>query len=198
MSGLSAVVVDHRDSFVFNLVDDLARLGVAPTVVGSGVSLEALDTVIARVEADLVVLSPGPGHPRDAGVMVPFLRRGTSIPVLGICLGAQAMALATGGEVASAPTIVHGRASRMRHHQDPLFDGLPPVFRAARYHSLAIADLGDELVEIAATEPDAEAGPIPMAVRHRVLPWVGLQFHPESVLTPQGPRLMQNLLRSLR
>lgn len=191
------LVVDNRDSFVFNLTEDLTRLGAHCVVVRGDLSLTQLDEHLARQWPGLVLLSPGPGHPRDAGVMLPFLRREPDIPVLGICLGMQAMVCALGGEVGRAPRPAHGRTSRVEVTEDPLFAGLADGFRAGRYHSLVATALPDSLEPIAWTEEPGDGRPLVMAVRHRARPWIGLQFHPESVLSPRGPHLLANILREL-
>jgi len=180
------LVVDNRDSFVFNLVDDLARRGASLSVVRGDAPLDA---VLARAhDADLVVLSPGPGHPADT--MLPEFLRLVSRPVFGVCLGMQAMSLAFGGQVIRAVVPVHGKASGVRHSGDPLFEGVPSPFPAARYHSLTVEALPPELVVTARTD-----GGVAMALRHRDRPIFGVQFHPESVLTPHGSRILRNALR---
>ena len=179
------LVIDNRDSFVFNLVDDLARRGARLTVLRGDAPLDRLRE--AAEAADLVVVSPGPGHPRDSHL--PALLRELQRPTLGVCLGMQAMSLAFGGAVVRAVTPVHGKASLVRHHGDPLFAGIPSPFAAARYHSLVVDALPPELLVVARTESG-----IPMALRHRDRPMVGVQFHPESVLTPWGTRILGNAL----
>ncbi|MEM7248239.1 MAG: aminodeoxychorismate/anthranilate synthase component II [Acidobacteriota bacterium] len=193
----TALVIDHHDSFVFNLVDDLERAGLATRTVRSELDLSQLDTLLERHDPSLVVLSPGPGHPDAAGVMVPFLRRRLDLPVLGVCLGMQAMARAVGGTLGTTAQPMHGKSSRIVLDDDPLFDGLPRRLRVGRYHSLCVRETGDELVPLARTEDEPAQERVLMAVRHRELPWWGLQFHPESVLTPEGPVVLRNLLRSL-
>ncbi|MAG57516.1 MAG: anthranilate/aminodeoxychorismate synthase component II [Planctomycetes bacterium] len=197
MTAREVLVIDNRDSFVFNLVEDLARLGVVSTVVRGDLPLEALEARVADRRPDLLLLSPGPGHPEDSGVMIPFLQDRPELPVLGVCLGMQAMVCALGGRVGRAPTPVHGRATSMIHHDDPAFDGVLSPFPAGRYHSLVATRMPDELRATAWTHDAAGATPLVMAVRHRSLPWVGLQFHPESVLSPEGPRILRNVLGSL-
>ncbi len=180
------LVVDNRDSFVFNLVDDLARRGASLSVVRGDAPLDA---VLERAsDADLVVVSPGPGHPADT--MLPELLRRLSRPIFGVCLGMQAMSLAFGGQVIRAVVPVHGKASMVRHSGDPLFEGVPSPFPAARYHSLVVDALPPELLVTARTD-----GGIPMALRHRDRPVFGVQFHPESVLSPHGSRILRNALR---
>lgn len=184
------VMVDNLDSFTFNLVDELARRGCAVdvwrnTADAAGLLARALDAP----RADLLVISPGPGRPADAGCCLDLLRMAAGrIPVLGVCLGHQALVEAFGGRVDQAGVIVHGRASMVAHDGDPIFDGLPSPFAAARYHSLAATGVPEDLMVI------ARADGIPMAVRHRRHPMLGVQFHPESILTPQGGRLLDNVL----
>lgn len=186
------LVLDHRDSFVFTLVDHFARLGAEVRILRTSVSLPQLQSYVTDFAPDLLLLSPGPGHPEHAGVMVPFLRTMPSLPILGICLGHQALALAAGGDVARTAQPVHGRASEVRHDGDPIFDGLPNRFAAGRYHSLSVTNVPAEFEVIARAADDPQ---LVMAIRHRSLPQIGLQFHPESVLTPFGARLIRNILQ---
>ncbi len=179
------LVVDNRDSFVFNLVDDLARRGARVSTVRGDATLQVL--VERAAEADLVVVSPGPGHP--AATHLPAFLRAVNTPTFGVCLGMQALALAFGGQVVRAVVPVHGKASMVRHAGDRLFAGVPSPFPAARYHSLVVEGLPAELVVTARTD----AG-MPMALRHRERPLFAVQFHPESVLTPHGSRIVQNAL----
>lgn len=186
------LVVDNHDSFVHTLIGYLHELGAATTVVEA----DAVDD--ARIEelladADAVLLSPGPGRPRDAGASVAVVGRAVErrMPVLGVCLGHQAIAAAFGVDVIEAPELMHGMVSQVTHDESPLFDGIPSPFNAGRYHSLALAEaeLPDELVVTAR----AEHGTV-MAIAHRELPVLGVQFHPESVLTEGGYRLLANWL----
>ncbi len=186
-----ALVIDHRDSFVFNLVEDLERQGCRCVTVRSDISPHRLRQTLEALSPHLLVLSPGPGRPEDAGVMPSLLQHGPDLPVLGVCLGMQVMVTALGGVVAPARRPVHGEAHRVRHEGHPLFAGIPRVFPAARYHSLVARDVPDELEVLARTEDEPA---LAMAVHHRTRPWIGLQFHPESVLTPNGPTLLQNIL----
>ncbi|HEU4827951.1 MAG TPA: aminodeoxychorismate/anthranilate synthase component II [Gemmatimonadales bacterium] len=189
--------VDNHDSFTFNLVDQLAKAGAATDVVRNDAGSDA---ILARAVANacrLIVISPGPGTPGDAGCCLELIHAASDrIPIFGVCLGHQAIVEAFGGEVGPAPSIVHGKASRIRHAGHPLFAGLPESLQVGRYHSLAARRIPDQLEVIARDDEVA------MAVAHRTLPVYGVQFHPESILTPSGPRLLGNLfelaLRSAR
>ena len=181
------LLIDNYDSFTYNLAHLFGELG-AEVVVRRN---DAIDPNEAdRLAPSHLVVSPGPGRPADAGVSVDVVRRlGASTPTLGVCLGHQAIVEAFGGEVGYARELLHGKASPVRHGGTGLFTGLPEPFDAGRYHSLAATRLPDEL-EPTAYADDGEV----MAVRHRSLPVVGVQFHPESVLTPDGPALARNFL----
>ena len=181
------LLIDNYDSFTYNLAHLFGALG-ADVVVKRNDELDA-DEAEAMRPAHLVV-SPGPGRPRDAGASEEIIRRlSPTTPTLGVCLGHQAIVEVFGGEVGYARELLHGKASPVRHDGSGLFTGLPEPFDAGRYHSLAATRLPAEL------EPTAHAddGEV-MAVRHRTLPVVGVQFHPESVLTPDGPALARNFL----
>jgi anthranilate synthase/aminodeoxychorismate synthase-like glutamine amidotransferase len=184
-------VLDHRDSFVFTLVDHFARLGATVSTLRTSITLAQLQHALEEFDPDLILLSPGPGRPEGAGVMVPFLQTGSTVPIVGVCLGHQAMAVAAGGSVVMAPVPVHGRASSIVHFGDDLFAGIPRRFRAARYHSLVVEGVPPEFEALARSDEDPS---LVMAMRHVSLPRIGLQFHPESVLTPFGARLIANLL----
>jgi para-aminobenzoate synthetase component 2 len=181
------LVVDNYDSFVYTLNGYLRQLGADTEVVRNDVLPE--DGVAAALEDfDGVLVSPGPGKPSDAGVSIPVVRAAvaTGTPLLGVCLGHQAIAEAFGGVVTNAEELMHGKTSRVVHDDSVLFDGVPAPFTATRYHSLAVdADsVPDELEVTARTD-----GGVVMGLRHRELPLEGVQFHPESVLT-QGGHLM--------
>ena len=181
------LVVDNYDSFVFNIVQYLAQLGAECTVVRN--DEVDLSTV---TQYDGVLLSPGPGIPEKAGVCVELVRETAgSVPVLGVCLGHQAIAAAYGAIVERAPELLHGKTSEVEHEGAGVLAGLPSPFTATRYHSLSVRDgsLPPELEVTART-----AGGVIMALRHRDLPLEGVQFHPESVLTEGGHRLLANWL----
>jgi anthranilate synthase/aminodeoxychorismate synthase-like glutamine amidotransferase len=181
------LVVDNYDSFTYNLVQYLGELGAEPDVVRNDVA--TVDELVGRAP-ELAVVSPGPCTPDEAGVSVdaiPALAR-AGVPVLGVCLGHQAMAQAFGGRVVRGQP-VHGKTATVEHDGRTIFSGLESPLVAARYHSLIVdADLPDEL------ERSAWAGDTVMAIRHRDLPAEGVQFHPESVLTDSGKRLLKNFL----
>jgi para-aminobenzoate synthetase component II len=192
------LVIDNYDSFTFNLVQALQAAGADVRVVRN----DAMDGTQMRALADDpgaelrgIVISPGPGDPDHAGVSVESVRVAAerSIPLLGVCLGMQAMAAAFGASIVRAPTLVHGEATEVTHDGAGLLEGMPPSFMAARYHSLAVdpATLPPELRVTAMSEVDR----VVMGIRHVALPLEGVQFHPESVLTPDGPHLLANFLR---
>jgi para-aminobenzoate synthetase component II len=192
------LVVDNYDSFTFNLVQALLAAGAEVKVVrNDAIDRDGLEQLAADPAADLrgIVISPGPGDPDDAGVSVDTIKVAAErkIPLLGVCLGMQSMAAAYGASIVRAPTLVHGEASEVTHDGAGLLDGMPPSFMAARYHSLAVdpATLPDELRVTAMSEVDR----VVMGIRHVALPMEGVQFHPESVLTPDGPHLLANFLR---
>ena len=183
------LLVDNYDSFTYNLAHLFGELG-AEVVVRRTDDIDADEA--ERLGPSHLILSPGPGRPADAGSMLEIVGRlGGRVPTLGVCLGHQAIVEAFGGEVGSARELVHGKASVVRHDGKGLFRGLPEDFPAGRYHSLAATRVPDVL-EVCATADDEEV----MAVRHRELPIDGVQFHPESVLTPVGPELARNFLEA--
>ncbi len=184
------VLIDNFDSFTFNLVDELRRLRYDVTVLRNDVAPEE---ALRRAHEGILVLSPGPGAPRDAGCCIPLIRMALGkVPLFGICLGHQALVEALGGEVAGAGIIVHGKKANVRHDERGAFAGLPNPLPVGRYHSLVARRLPDEL------ERCAEVDGLVMAVRHRHHAAIGLQFHPESVLTTHGSRLLANVLAELR
>jgi para-aminobenzoate synthetase component II len=192
------LVIDNYDSFTFNLVQALQAAGAEVTVVrNDAIDIDALSAIADDTEAGLrgIVISPGPGDPDDAGISVGSVHVAAErrLPLLGVCLGMQSMAAAFGASIVRAPTLVHGEATEVTHDGDGLLAGMPPAFMAARYHSLAVdpATLPPELRITAMSEVDR----VVMGIRHVDLPLEGVQFHPESVLTPQGPHLLANFLR---
>ncbi len=183
------LLIDNYDSFTYNLVHLFAELGAEVCVQRN----DDLDGDQAEELApSQLVISPGPGRPEASGATLEIVRRlALKIPTLGVCLGHQAIVEAFGGEIGPARTLVHGKSAVVRHDGRGLFRGLPDEFEAGRYHSLAATRIPDAL-EIAATAADGEV----MAVRHRELRVDGVQFHPESILTPIGPDLARNFLEA--
>jgi len=191
----SVLVVDNYDSFTFNLVQFLGELGAACVVVRNDTASVA---AIGERAPAAVIISPGPKTPADAGICVELIRRlGAGIPILGVCLGHQAIGEAYGGLVTRAPRLRHGKRSLVRHDGAGLFEGVPNPFEATRYHSLIVADDGlPDSLEVTARTEDAEA--VIMALRHREHPVSGVQFHPESIGTAPGRRILANFLATTR
>jgi anthranilate synthase/aminodeoxychorismate synthase-like glutamine amidotransferase len=181
------LLVDNYDSFTYNLVHLFEELG-AKVVVRRNDEIDADGA--EHLGPSHLVISPGPGRPEGSGATVEIVRRlAPTTPTLGVCLGHQAIVEAFGGEIGQAQRLVHGKASAVSHDGRGIFAGLSQNFQAGRYHSLAATTVPDEL-EVSATTEDGEV----MAVRHRSLRVDGVQFHPESVLTPEGPHLCRNFL----
>jgi len=189
---MRVLLIDHLDSFVHVLADALRTAGAHVHVLRGRTGGNDLVREIDRLEPRLLVLSPGPGHPEEAPATRAVLRMRPEVPVLGICLGFQILALSAGGRVVRGPRPVHGRASLVRGSDDPLFREGPDLFLAARYHSLIVPETPPGYRVIARTV-DEEPGLI-MAMRHETLPRVGFLFHPESFLTPEGPLLLERVL----
>ena len=181
------LMIDNYDSFTYNLVHLFQELGAEVRVFrNDAITPDEAEQLVPSH----VVISPGPGRPADAGVSVDVIRRlGPRVPTLGVCLGHQAIVAAFGGEVGQARALLHGKSSPIEHDGKGIFVGLPANFEAGRYHSLAALNVPAEL-EVTARTPDGEV----MGVRHRELPIEGVQFHPESVLTPLGHELAENFL----
>jgi len=182
------LLIDNYDSFTFNLAQYLGELG-AQTVVRRNDEVSIPE--IERMQPERIVISPGPGRPEDAGVTVEVIRTfGARIPVLGVCLGHQGIGLAFGGSVVRAGELMHGKVSVVHHDGKGVFKGVSQPFTAGRYHSLVVAEPVPDQLEIAARTEDGTI----MGVRHRTAPIHGVQFHPESVLTPEGRKLLRNFL----
>ena len=186
------LMIDNYDSFTYNLVQMLMAAGAQVEVVRNDAA--GVKALLAR-QPEGIVLSPGPGRPEDAGVCLDLLRHGARVPLLGVCLGHQALGLAFGATVDRAPRLMHGKTSPVRHGDQGIFAGLPNPFEATRYHSLEVKEgtLPAELEPLAW----ADDGTL-MGMRHRALPYWGVQFHPESVLTSSGPHLLGNFLALCR
>jgi anthranilate synthase/aminodeoxychorismate synthase-like glutamine amidotransferase len=183
------LVIDNYDSFTYNIVQQLGEFG-AQIVVKRNDQI-TLDE-IRKLGPDKILISPGPGTPDDGGVSLDVIRElGSTIPILGVCLGHQCIGQAYGGIVTRAGRLMHGKTSMIYHRGDPLFTGVPSPFEATRYHSLIVEE--DSLPDVLMVTAFTDQGEI-MGVRHKELPVMGVQFHPESILTGYGPRILQNFL----
>jgi anthranilate synthase component II len=184
------LVIDNFDSFTFNLVQSIGKFTGAITVRRNN---EITVQEVEEMKPSGIVISPGPGRPEHAGITVELIRQcGPAIPTLGVCLGHQAIGVAFGGSVVHAPSLMHGRTSKIRHKSTPLYDRVETPFEATRYHSLIVSrdNLPHELEITAETD-----GGIIMGLRHRKYPIDGVQFHPESILTEQGEHIIRNWLK---
>jgi anthranilate synthase/aminodeoxychorismate synthase-like glutamine amidotransferase len=190
--GVRVLVVDNYDSFVYNLVQELGELGADPVVFRN----DAIDVAGIRSERpDAVLISPGPGRPEDAGISLAVIDElAGEIPILGVCLGHQCIGQAFGGAVVAAPRLMHGKTSDVHHDGTGIYRGLPDPFVATRYHSLVVdPDSVPDVLMVTASTDDG----VVMGLRHRSLAVEGVQFHPESILTPSGPGLLGNFLADL-
>jgi anthranilate synthase component II len=182
------LVIDNYDSFTYNLVQLLGTLGAEMTIVRNDeITLEEAKTL----NPTHIVISPGPGRPSDSGISGNvMLEMGTSTPVLGVCLGHQCIGEIYGGTVNRAPRLMHGKTSQVYHRNQPLFTGVPNPFVATRYHSLIVEEPLPDCLQVTAFTQEGEV----MALRHKQYPIVGVQFHPESILTTYGVRILENFL----
>lgn len=183
------LVIDNYDSFVYNLVQELGELGAEPIVFRN----DAIDIDGIRAQSpDGILISPGPGRPESAGISLAIIDQlAGDFPILGVCLGHQAIGLAYGGDVVAAPSLMHGKTSAIHHQGLGVFRGLPDPFTATRYHSLVVEPATvPDVLEVTALTADG----VIMGLRHRTLAVEGVQFHPESLLSPEGPSLLANFL----
>jgi len=189
----NVLVIDNIDSFVYNLVQYLGEEGANPVVVQNNVSLAKIDDIIRTENIDKILISPGPKSPADAKVSNEVIKKyGPTLPTLGVCLGHQCIGYVYGGKIRQAKTIKHGKTSMVSHNGKCLLKGLPNPFEAVRYHSLVVDDetLPDCLEVCAISNDDKEI----MAMKHKEFPVYGVQFHPESMLTGEGKKIIQNFL----
>ena len=184
------LVIDNYDSFTYNLVQYLGELGAEMAVRRN--DEVSIDEIENDIKPDRILISPGPGTPDDAGVSLNVLEKfGEKMPILGVCLGHQSIGQIYGGRVVRAPEPIHGKPVEICHDGKTIFNGLTYRFRAARYHSLVVErESLPDCLEISATSPDG----LIMALRHKTLKIEGVQFHPESILTKEGKKLLQNFL----
>lgn len=182
-------ILDNYDSFTYNLVHLVGRF--RPDVVVRRNDEITLDE-LAEMAPEMIIISPGPGRPADAGISIDLVRRfGASTPILGVCLGHQAIGDAFGAKVTYAPSVMHGKTSSISHDGRTIFSGLSSTFEATRYHSLVLdPDSLPEEIEVSAQTEDG----VIMAIRHRTYPLEGVQFHPESILTTEGAHMIENWL----
>ena len=192
-TAVRVLIADNYDSFVFNLAQAFGALGVRVDVLRS----DAIDVDrVASMPPDALVISPGPGRPDAAGCSVALVRvLSGHVPILGVCLGHEAIGEAFGARITRAPAPVHGKPSMVEHQEHPLFNGVPSPFVAGRYHSLVVDGPSLSPTPLEAMACDEEG--LVMAVRHSTHPTYGLQFHPESILTAHGPRIIANFLREV-
>jgi anthranilate synthase/aminodeoxychorismate synthase-like glutamine amidotransferase len=189
-SDRTVLFIDNFDSFTYNLVDDFGKRQCLTKVYRADTPLEELATIAEELDPDLIVISPGPGNPDTAGVsleVVDYFK--DKRPIFGVCLGHQVIVQYFGGKIGHAPEPMHGKPSRVSHNGKGLFEGVENPLQAGRYHSLAAHRLPDCL------EQTAEFEGLVMAVQHKSLPIFGVQFHPESILTPAGGKIIQNVLK---
>jgi anthranilate synthase/aminodeoxychorismate synthase-like glutamine amidotransferase len=181
--------IDNFDSFTYNLVDDFCKRDCRSKVYRADTELEELKRIAGEFGPDLLVISPGPGTPDTAGISLSTVDyfKG-KLPIFGVCLGHQVIVQHFGGKIGHAPEPMHGKPSRVTHNEKDIFAGVENPLHAGRYHSLCVSDLPDCL------EQTAEFEGIVMAVRHKELPIFGVQFHPESILTPAGGKIIENML----
>ncbi len=181
--------IDNFDSFTYNLVDDFCKRNCEAKVYRADTSIEELGRIAEEFEPDLLLISPGPGMPDAAGVSLAAVEYfKDKLPIFGVCLGHQVISQYFGGKVGHAPEPMHGKPSRITHNQEGVFEGVENPLQAGRYHSLCVTELPDCL------EQTAEFEGIVMGVKHKELPIYGVQFHPESILTPAGGKIIENIL----
>lgn len=184
------LMIDNYDSFTYNLVQYLGELGADPKVFRND---QITIAEIEKMKPERIVISPGPGTPKDAGISMEVVKRfAGKVPILGVCLGHQAIGYAFGGEIVRAKNLMHGKTSQIKHDNKGVFKGLPNPFTATRYHSLVVKrESLPDCLEISAESEDGEI----MGLRHKEFPIEGVQFHPESILTEAGKKLLANFLK---
>ena len=181
--------IDNFDSFTYNLVDDFCKRNCQAKVYRADTDIEQLKTIAKDFDPDLLVISPGPGTPDTSGVTLSAIDYfKDKLPIFGVCLGYQAIAQHFGGKIGHAPLPMHGKPSRITHNDKGVFEGVENPLQAGRYHSLCVLDLPDCL------EQTAQFEGISMGAQHKELPIYGVQFHPESILTPAGGKIIENIL----
>jgi anthranilate synthase/aminodeoxychorismate synthase-like glutamine amidotransferase len=191
---MKILLIDNFDSFTYNLVDEFEKRDCKVYVYRNNISLDTFHKVVEEIKPKMIVVSPGPSNPKKAGISVSAIRHyAGKIPIFGVCLGHQCIIEAFGGVVDKANEIYHGKQSKISHDNKTIYDGMENPFQAGRYHSLCAKKVPEQLIITAKNE----AG-IVMGVRHKDFILEGVQFHPESILTPSGGLLIQNLLEAVK
>jgi anthranilate synthase/aminodeoxychorismate synthase-like glutamine amidotransferase len=187
---MNIIFIDNFDSFTYNLVDEFEKRNHVVHVFRNNVDIRYIDDFLKKESVDLIVIPPGPSAPEDAGVCIDVIKTyAGKIPLMGVCLGHQCITVAFGGTVDRSQKTVHGKSSIIYHDQKGLFKGLESPLSVARYHSLCATAMPKDFVVSAHTEDDTV-----MAMRHKDMPIYGIQFHPESILTPSGGKMIENLI----
>jgi len=188
---MKVLLIDNFDSFTYNLVDEFQKRGCEVLVYRNNTDLKIMEKVVSKFQPHLIVLSPGPGKPEDAGNSVEMVKTYfEKIPIFGVCLGHQAITVAFEGRVGKAPDTVHGKPTKITHDGQGIYKGIENPFQAGRYHSLCSTDVPYSF-EIVARSTDTNTV---MGIRHKEFPIMGVQYHPESILTPAGGQLIANLI----
>ncbi|MBI1935912.1 aminodeoxychorismate/anthranilate synthase component II [Candidatus Woesearchaeota archaeon] len=191
---MRVIMIDNFDSFTYNLVDEFEKRNCEVEVYRNNIGMEQFDKIIDSFNPNLIVISPGPSHPRDAGISIEVIKKYSGkIPIFGVCLGHQCIIEAFDGKVGRASEVLHGKPSRVSHDKKSIYRNIETPFQVGRYHSLAGLDIPKELIVSAKTDSG-----IVMGVRHEKFFVEGVQFHPESILTPNGGLIIENLIDELK
>ncbi|MBW2990060.1 aminodeoxychorismate/anthranilate synthase component II [Candidatus Woesearchaeota archaeon] len=188
---MNVLFIDNFDSFTYNLVDEFEKRGCDVLVYRNNIDMKIIDQAVARFKPNLIVISPGPGNPKKAGICKDIIAQyHEKIPIFGVCLGHQCIIEYFGGRIDKAVETIHGKPSKINHDNSGVFKGIENPFQAGRYHSLVGYDI-PYCFEISARTIGRE---LVMAVRHKEFPLIGIQFHPESILTPAGGKIIENII----
>jgi anthranilate synthase/aminodeoxychorismate synthase-like glutamine amidotransferase len=191
---MNILMIDNFDSFTFNLVDEFEKRNCKVSVYRNNISLSDFEKIVSELKPKLIVISPGPSTPKEAGISIKAIKKYSGkIPIFGVCLGHQAIVEAFGGKIDKAPEVFHGKPSKIKHDNKSIYKNLLNPLQVARYHSLCGIKIPDSLEVTARTSSG-----IVMGVRHKKLFVEGVQFHPESILTPDGGLMIENLLEGLQ
>ncbi|MEK6949415.1 MAG: aminodeoxychorismate/anthranilate synthase component II [Nanoarchaeota archaeon] len=191
---MEAIMIDNFDSFTYNLVDEFEKRNCKVHVYRNNIGMENFKKIAQKIKPRLIIISPGPGSPKEAGISIPAIKEYSGkIPIFGVCLGHQSIIEAFDGIVDRAPEVLHGKPSKVRHDNGTIFKGLENPLQAGRYHSLAGLRIPEELEVSARSESN-----VVMGVRHKKHFIEGVQFHPESILTPSGGLIIENLLSMIK